>query len=645
MNSPGKLLWPLSGFCSLLFRFFVRSLCSRCYFSGVGVYFFCSFEPFTTRPMFGFYLLVFFFLYGLFVDAVSLSVSLSLRRWGNPNLFGLGFPLCFFDLDALSDIDPYIFPYSYTKVPPPHLFFVFLAVVRAGSFLRFWFSGGVAVRVLFSGVWWSWFGLRCSLALLHLSCFRKTALPGTRPQRRLPPFPPPIGLSGVTRLLLGVVPWTGRSVAGWECRRLCDPATSRMFTTIITIVRPGHRRPPPNRPRPFRQCRGLLGVSVFGLQRNIRGRIHFPRVFIPLKSCIFLARVLGPSSGRQPYCHTSLVSPFSKGEMLSIFSFCVFCVWFGVFCRFFSVLLFLGLPFGKIFGSELLFLGLGIGRVYSGAVLPMFLLYYLVFRSRNYLEKILFWSGPFVESIFECELLFLATVLSRFSRPPSRRGKCCPFFSFCVFAGSASFVVFLPFFFSEGCFLEKFSGANFCFWVSVWVLRVLVLFCLCFCFIICFFAPETVLKNSIDVRSGVFLVVFFFPLVFSPTSSSFCVFFKRDSSGSNRAHPHTHLFCLSLFLCCPAAFACSPFLAVRPASWCFPWGAILGPTRFWDSPGTLLRPFLWTRGGKGVLVASFCCFRFPLLLCFAAVFTRARRGGPVIVRGIPPGHRTRPAPE
>ena len=47
------------------------------------------------------------------------------------------------------------------------------------------------------------------------------------------------------------------------------------------------------------------------------------------------------------------------------------------------------------FGSELLFLGIGVGRVYSGAVLPMFLLYYLVFRARKCLEKILFWSGPF----------------------------------------------------------------------------------------------------------------------------------------------------------------------------------------------------------------------------------------------------------
>ena len=112
-----------------------------------------------------------------------------------------------------------------------------------------------------------------------------------------------------------------------------------------------------------------------------------------------------------------------------------------------------------------MFLGVGVGLACFGAVLPMFLLYYLLFRSRNCLEKILLMSS-------------------------------------------------LVFF---GCLRSSFG----------------------------FFAD---------------VVVFFL---------------KRDSSGSNRAHPHTHLFCLSLFLFCPAAFACSPFLAVRPVSWCFPWGAIL----------------------------------------------------------------------
>ena len=101
-----------------------------------------------------------------------------------------------------------------------------------------------------------------------------------------------------------------------------------------------------------------------------------------------------PREGNRTVTLRLLVFPPSRrGKCCPIFSFCVFCVWFGVFCRLFSVLLFLGSLFEKIFGSELLFLGVGVGRVSFGAVLPMFLLYFLVFRSRNCLEKILLMSG------------------------------------------------------------------------------------------------------------------------------------------------------------------------------------------------------------------------------------------------------------
>ena len=94
-------------------------------------------------------------------------------------------------------------------------------------------------------------------------------------------------------------------------------------------------------------------------------------------------------------------------------------------------------------------------------------------------------------------LVFRCRFCSAGSFSPFSKGEMLSvFFHFVFFAsGSVSFVVFLPFLFSEGRCLKKFSGANFCFWVSVCVLRVLVLFCLSFCFIICFFAPETVLKK------------------------------------------------------------------------------------------------------------------------------------------------------
>ena len=57
-----------------------------------------------------------------------------------------------------------------------------------------------------------------------------------------------------------------------------------------------------------------------------------------------------------------------------------------------KILLMSGPLFEKIFGSELLFFGVGVGRVFCAA-LPMFLLYYLVFRFRKCLEKFFLRSG------------------------------------------------------------------------------------------------------------------------------------------------------------------------------------------------------------------------------------------------------------
>ena len=71
----------------------------------------------------------------------------------------LGFPLCFFELDAIAHSDPYISPCTYTKVTRPHLFFFFFFVVVA-RFPAWVFSG-------FLSLWWSVSWL-CKMILLHL---------------------------------------------------------------------------------------------------------------------------------------------------------------------------------------------------------------------------------------------------------------------------------------------------------------------------------------------------------------------------------------------------------------------------------------------------------------------------------------------
>ena len=186
-----------------------------------------------------------------------------------------------------------------------------------------------------------------------------------------------------------------------------------------------------------------------------------------------------------------------------------------------------------------MFLGGGVGRVFFGAVLPMFLLYFLVFRSRKCLEKILLMSGLVFVGFFSLPLVF-------------RR------------------------------------------------------------------------------RRRLFVLVFFL---------------KRESLGSNRAHPHTHLGCFFLFLFfCPAALVCSPVLAVRPASWRFfgvpfwaphVFGILLELT---GARSPLLRPFSGREAARVFWSVLSVVFVFP----FCCV---TRRGGPVVVRGIPPGRRTGPAPE
>ena len=154
-----------------------------------------------------------------------------------------------------------------------------------------------------------------------------------------------------------------------------------------------------------------------------------------------------------------------------------------------------------------------------------------------------------------------------------------------------------------------------------------------FCFIIWVFAPETDLKNSLVVRSGVSGFFFSPPFGFFADVVAFFVsfsfFFQRDRSGSHRAHPHTHFLFFVLFLSVsPPHSCCSPVLAVRPFFLAFCRGAILGPGRFLDSLGTSLRPFSRTRGGKGVFLLLVPCFVFPrfVLFCGRTLFLEARVG-------------------
>ena len=85
------------------------------------------------------------------------------------------------------------------------------------------------------------------------------------------------------------------------------------------------------------------------------------------------------------YCHANAGSLSLWGRFNAVLC---FCVWFGVLCLAFAVLLFLGSLFGKLFGSELLFLGVSVGLVLFGGVLPRLLLYDLALRPRNFCKKV-----------------------------------------------------------------------------------------------------------------------------------------------------------------------------------------------------------------------------------------------------------------
>ena len=156
------LLW--SWFCHLV-------ACIAFFVSRVGL---CMvFKPFKPRPVFGSICLCpsFFCLVCSSTPCplfLSLSLSLSLRRWGTPNLFGLGFLLCFFDPDAISLFDPHLEDATYTKVTSRTCVCVFIFVVVAR-----WYGGSQSGLAWFlSGCWPSplWFLSFCFLVWSVFAC-------------------------------------------------------------------------------------------------------------------------------------------------------------------------------------------------------------------------------------------------------------------------------------------------------------------------------------------------------------------------------------------------------------------------------------------------------------------------------------------
>ena len=116
-----------------------------------------------------------------------------------------------------------------------------------------------------------------------------------------------------------------------------------------------------------------------------------------------------------------------------------------------------------------------------------------------------------------------------------------------------------------------------------------ILFCLGFCSIVWFFAPENGPKKFSSCQVccvwGFCSLSLSLVLCFSAVVVFlFFVVFKRESSGlTGHTPPRTVLV---LFFFVPAALGFSPVLAVRPFFLAFCRGAILGPGRFLDSPGT-----------------------------------------------------------
>ena len=148
----------------------------------------------------------------------------------------------------------------------------------------------------------------------------------------------------------------------------------------------------------------------------------------------------------------------------------------------------------------------------------------------------------------------------------------------------------------------------------------LVGFCYCFCFIFWRFAPGTVWKNSLDVRSGFFWVRSLSLWFLSSSSffvSFFFLFFKRQRSGSNRTPPHA-LVWFFLFLFVSRRAFCFALFGRASCFSAFFSGCLSGPRAFFGFSLDLLRPFSWDARRQGFSVLLLSCVLFPLLVCSAA---------------------------
>ena len=214
---------------------------------------------------------LFLWLFGLFADDVFFSLSLSLRRWGNPNPFGVWVSPCvLFFVHADFFINPYFLLDIYPRSPARLVFF----------FRR---SRWVVVGII---------GYRPLSLLVGINCMQIAVTQRGWPTRRRPH-----SWLWLCFVFWGV--WARSGVPDVPSWAACAPPHLL-----------------PQSPKKGAE-RGGGGADRTVMQ-------------------MLLGRLGGP------YCHVNACSlcPFSKGEMLSVFSFLCFLCLVRCLLPFFAVLLF-----------------------------------------------------------------------------------------------------------------------------------------------------------------------------------------------------------------------------------------------------------------------------------------------------------------